>query len=208
MPEGFSTTTTCGSRCKIALRGSAGVRVARGAFWRSSTSAPAATGLAGSSSATPSTKIFPVRARRRTSFQLLPGISSRNQRSSGFSPLPGKRCLVTDSRRVDARRVPARLDVNLQHIAVQAELRAVIHFVVAREAAYVKIALRIARNQLEPQRACALRRLRIAADFVDQEIRGLGRRRVARRNDRRVAHEHQLLARRRGLRKVGEGLNL
>src|SRR5688572_19549721 len=140
MPAGLSTTTTCASRCKMALLGKAGVRVARGAFWRTSSSAPAGTGRVGSSSTAPSMNTLPVRTSCRTSFQLLSGNSWRSQRSSGFAPVPGKRCLLTLERR-DARRVPARLDVDLEYVAIQAEVGAVIHLVVARVAAHVEVAL-------------------------------------------------------------------
>lgn len=76
-------------------------------------------------------------------------------------------------------------------------MRAVVRLVVAVVAAHVEVALVEAVDHLEAEHVLAARLLQLAAELVDDVPGDLGRRRVPRRDDRRVRQEHELLLLRR-----------
>ena len=72
-------------------------------------------------------------------------------------------------------------------------MRAVIGLVVAFVPAHVEVALVEAIDHLEAEHVLAARLAELAAHLAHHVARDLGRRCVARRNDRRVRHEHEVV---------------
>src|SRR5690606_5189383 len=104
--------------------------------------------------------------------------------------------------------VPAPIDVHLHHIGHEAEMRAVVGLVVAAIAANVVVAAVEALEHLKTEDVGARARAHLAAELLDDVVRDLAGRRVAGRNDRRVALEHEALATRRVARELEERLDL
>src|SRR5688572_7049606 len=174
---------------------------------------PRRTARTGSRVTSPSIDTLPVSMSRRTPFQLAPGCSARSTRSSG--PSLGAASLRSTnfcwgSALFGTRSAPSRRDVNLQDVAVEAEVRAVVELGAAGVAAHVKAALVEAVEEIETHRVARarFRGSRSAPELVDEKVRGFRRGRVARRDDRRMTHDHERLAHGCLLGETYEGLEL
>src|SRR5688572_6805604 len=103
--------------------------------------APRRTPRVASRMISPSTLIFPVSMSLRTAFQLAPGKSARTVRSRGPSAaavwVPSRKRTSAFGGNLFA---PARDEVDLQDVAEEPEVRAVIGFVLAGVAADVEVA--------------------------------------------------------------------
>src|SRR6516225_9069612 len=98
--------------------------------------------------------------------------------------------------------------MHLEDVAVKTDLRAVVELGVASVAADVKIALVVARDELEAHGVGGawLGGVVVTAELVDEEIGGFGGGGVSRRDDGGVAHDHEALAVGCLVRKANEGL--
>src|SRR6185503_3159079 len=186
--------------------------VGRRARIETESTAPRRTARTGSRVTSPSTDTLPVSINRRTAFQLAPGCNERRTRSSG--PSAGAASVRSTKGGASApfgtRSAPARRDVNLQDVAVKAEVRAMVELGAARVAAHVKAAPVETLEQVETHRVAwtRLRAGRPAAELVDEKIRRFGGGRVARRDDRRVADDHERLVGSRFFSETHERLEL
>src|SRR5262245_56772372 len=98
--------------------------------------------------------------------------------------------------------------MNLQDVLEQSEVGTVVRLCLACVAANVEVAAIEARGEHEAERigGSRARLLRIAAELVDQVVRGLRRGSISGRNDRGMADDHEALARRRLARVAQERL--
>src|SRR5688572_22845960 len=169
--------------------------VGRRARIETAKTAPRRTARTGSRVTSPSTDTLPVSIKRRTAFQLAPGWSERSTRASG--PSAGAASVrstnSTRSALFATRSAPTGRDVHLQDVAEETEVRAVVEFGAARVAAHVKAALVEARVEVETHGVARARAgaSRPASELVDEKIRGDRGRRVAGRDDGRVADDHE-----------------